>query len=255
MAQRSGHGYIRKSLGANETVHYIAHFHWIHYALAYGALIVSVILGIFLGFSSQSFLIGIDLPVVGAVIFLAIMIPIWTTEIGVTNQRVIYKKGLISRETSEIQLGAIEEVSLRCQDRARPHLGLWHTRNPRHRRGADRPPRPRRPAGIAQGAAGSDRRNQPGDRAGQQRRSSAARSGVIACIPSRRRRTLASLPERYGKSGWFCPCRACLPSADQTKQVFVGYPTKDLLRFFVGASFLAKTGKTIPAFAGTCFSQ
>ncbi len=105
--------YIRKSLGANETVHYIAHFHWIHYALAYGALIVSVILGIFLGFSSQSFLIGIVLPVVGVIIFLAIMIPIWTTEIGVTNQRVIYKKGLISRETSEIQLGAIEEVSLR----------------------------------------------------------------------------------------------------------------------------------------------
>ena len=66
-----------------------------------------------MGFSSQSFLIGIVLPIVGVIIFLAIMIPIWTTEIGVTNQRVIYKKGLISRETSEIQLGAIEEVSLR----------------------------------------------------------------------------------------------------------------------------------------------
>jgi uncharacterized membrane protein YdbT with pleckstrin-like domain len=51
-------------------------------------------------------------PFIGVVIFLAIMIPIWTTEIGVTNQRVIYKKGLISRQTSEIQLGSIEEVSL-----------------------------------------------------------------------------------------------------------------------------------------------
>lgn len=104
--------YIRNSLGANETVHYIAHFHWIHYALAYGALIVSIIAGIFLSFSSQSFLVGIVPPVIGLIIFLSIMIPIWTTEIGVTNQRVIYKKGLISRETSEIQLGAIEEVNL-----------------------------------------------------------------------------------------------------------------------------------------------
>ena len=104
--------YIRESLGANETVHYIAHFHWIHYALAYGALIVSVILGIFLSFSSQSFLVAIVPPLVGVIIFAAIMIPIWSTEIGVTNQRIIFKTGLISRQTQELQLGSIEEVTL-----------------------------------------------------------------------------------------------------------------------------------------------
>lgn len=107
--------YIRESLGANETVHYIAHFHWIKYALAYGALIVSVTISIILGVMSSNAsawpIIFIP-PLVGVVIFLAIMIPIWTTEIGVTNQRVIYKKGFISRQTSELQLGSIEEVSL-----------------------------------------------------------------------------------------------------------------------------------------------
>jgi uncharacterized membrane protein YdbT with pleckstrin-like domain len=103
--------YIRNSLGANETVHYIAHFHWIHYALAYGALIVSVILGV-LSYNPQYPVVVFVPPVIGVIIFLAIMIPIWSTEIGVTNQRLIYKTGLISRQTSELQLGSIEEVSL-----------------------------------------------------------------------------------------------------------------------------------------------
>ncbi len=103
--------YIRSSLGANETVHYIAHFHWIHYALAYGALIVSAILGV-LSYNAQFPMVVIVPPMIGVIIFLAIMIPIWSTEIGVTNQRIIYKKGLVSRRTSELQLGSVEEVKL-----------------------------------------------------------------------------------------------------------------------------------------------
>src|SRR5204862_6809215 len=47
-----------------------------------------------------------------AAAFLAIMGPIWTTEIGVTNQRLIYKRGLLWRSTQELQLRAIEEVNL-----------------------------------------------------------------------------------------------------------------------------------------------
>ena len=44
--------------------------------------------------------------------FSGCFIPIWTTEIGVTNQRLIYKRGLIWRKTQELQLRAIEEVKL-----------------------------------------------------------------------------------------------------------------------------------------------
>jgi hypothetical protein len=47
----------------------------------------------------------------GVVLFLSIMVPIWTTEIGVTNQRFIYKRGLLWRSTQELQLRAIEEVN------------------------------------------------------------------------------------------------------------------------------------------------
>lgn len=103
--------YIEDSLGANETVHYVAHFHWVHYALAYGALIISLLLGI-LSYNPEYPIVVLGAPVIGAVIFLAIMIPIWSTEIGVTNQRLIYKRGIIKRDTAELQLRAIEQVNL-----------------------------------------------------------------------------------------------------------------------------------------------
>ncbi|WP_088345969.1 MULTISPECIES: PH domain-containing protein [Rhodomicrobium] len=103
--------YIEDSLGANETVHYVAHFHWVHYALAYGALIVSVLLGM-LSYNAEYPIVVLGPPLVGLVIYLAIMIPIWATEIGVTNQRLIYKTGIIKRSTAELQLRAIEQVNL-----------------------------------------------------------------------------------------------------------------------------------------------
>jgi hypothetical protein len=46
------------------------------------------------------------------VLFLGILVPIWTTEIGVTNERAIFKRGLLWRATQALQLRAIEEVAL-----------------------------------------------------------------------------------------------------------------------------------------------
>jgi uncharacterized membrane protein YdbT with pleckstrin-like domain len=52
------------------------------------------------------------LVLAGIVLFLAIMAPLWTTEIGVTTQRFVFKRGLVWRTTHELQLRAIEEVNL-----------------------------------------------------------------------------------------------------------------------------------------------
>src|SRR5262249_55767186 len=46
------------------------------------------------------------------VAFLVIMVPIWTTEIAVTNHRLIFKRGLITRSVADLQLRAIEQVGL-----------------------------------------------------------------------------------------------------------------------------------------------
>jgi uncharacterized membrane protein YdbT with pleckstrin-like domain len=112
--------YIRNSLGANETAHYIAHFHWINYLLAYGALVVSIALGLYLFpwnaapdvNANVQILLSMIPPIIGLIILVVVMVPIWTTEIGVTNQRIIYKTGFISRSTQELQLRSIEEVNM-----------------------------------------------------------------------------------------------------------------------------------------------
>jgi uncharacterized membrane protein YdbT with pleckstrin-like domain len=105
--------YIEKSLAANEAIHYRARFHWLYYAAAYGALVVAIIVAaVAMGVSdtSNSGWVALAVLIAGGAIFLAIMAPIWTTEIGVTNQRFIYKRGFIQRETNELQLRNIEEV-------------------------------------------------------------------------------------------------------------------------------------------------
>jgi uncharacterized membrane protein YdbT with pleckstrin-like domain len=104
-------GYVRDSLGANEAIHYIAHFHWIRYALAYGVLAIAIIVSV-LSYDATYPLLALVPAAVGILLFVVMMVPIWTTEIGVTSQRVIYKRGLIQRETQEMQLRSVEQVSL-----------------------------------------------------------------------------------------------------------------------------------------------
>jgi uncharacterized membrane protein YdbT with pleckstrin-like domain len=104
--------YITHSLGRNETLRYRAHFHWFYYFAAWGALLISV------GAAAEAHGRGLAwaaglAALLGVATFLSIMIPIWTTEIGVTNQRFIFKQGLLRRMTNELQLRAIEQVNLR----------------------------------------------------------------------------------------------------------------------------------------------
>jgi uncharacterized membrane protein YdbT with pleckstrin-like domain len=101
--------YIESSLGDNEIIHYRARFHWFYYAAAYGALIIGVVIAV-LTLGETYFWIALIALAIGVSVWLSIMVPIWTTEIGVTNQRIIYKKGLLNISTNELQLRSIEEV-------------------------------------------------------------------------------------------------------------------------------------------------
>ena len=87
-------GYVAESLTADEKVLYTAKFHWLY--------TVSAVIWIFL----LGWLFGL-----GILIFLIIMINKWTTEIAITNKRLIYKRGWIARKTDEISLKKIEEVN------------------------------------------------------------------------------------------------------------------------------------------------
>jgi uncharacterized membrane protein YdbT with pleckstrin-like domain len=103
--------YIQHSLSDSEILLYKARFPWFYYASAWAALIVLGIFGVFAYARMEAWLTA-PLIAVGLALFLGAMVPIWTTEIGVTNQRLIYKRGLLWRTTQELQLRAIEEVKL-----------------------------------------------------------------------------------------------------------------------------------------------
>ena len=88
-------GYVDQTLSTDEKVLYTAKFHWIYTATAIGWLIL------------LGWLYGL-----GVLFFLIMMIFKWTTEIAITNKRLVYKRGWIARKTDEISLKKVEEVNL-----------------------------------------------------------------------------------------------------------------------------------------------
>jgi uncharacterized membrane protein YdbT with pleckstrin-like domain len=104
-------GYIEHSLARSETLLYRARFPVFYFVAAWAVLLASV-LGALLVEPSGYGPLWIGMVLLGVVAFLGILVPIWTTEIGVTNQRFIFKRGLLWRSTQELQLRAIEEVNL-----------------------------------------------------------------------------------------------------------------------------------------------
>ncbi len=84
--------YIEQSLGAGEALVARARFHWWYTFKAVLALVL------------------LFWCIVGIVIFFAMMIRKWTTEIGVTTHRFVEKTGLFTLTTNEIALNNIEGV-------------------------------------------------------------------------------------------------------------------------------------------------
>jgi uncharacterized membrane protein YdbT with pleckstrin-like domain len=103
--------YIKHSLGRSEALLYRAHFPWFYAAGAW-LLLFGFLAGALLAYTWGQAEIALGLLLLGIGLFIAILLPLWTTEIGVTNQRFILKRGLIWRSTHELQLRAIEEVNL-----------------------------------------------------------------------------------------------------------------------------------------------
>jgi uncharacterized membrane protein YdbT with pleckstrin-like domain len=105
-------GYIEKSLGANEVVHYRARKPFLRRAFGWCVLLLTI------AAAAEIYLHGYNLlaaaaGVAGLILFLFLMVPVWTTEIAVTDHRVIFKRGLLRRDVSDLQLRSIEQVGLK----------------------------------------------------------------------------------------------------------------------------------------------
>jgi uncharacterized membrane protein YdbT with pleckstrin-like domain len=106
--------YIRHILQAGEQVRYMAKIHWITYVPALLEFFAGAVLVIVAQASSAPVLyyIAVLVLVVALIHFLVLWIVRWTTEIAVTDRRVIYKTGLISRETNEMNMDKVESVKV-----------------------------------------------------------------------------------------------------------------------------------------------
>ncbi len=105
-------GYIEKTLAADEAIIAKARFHWLYHLFAYGVLVLSLALAGYMYSQGWRPWLAAALAAVGIIVFFRVMVPIWTTEIGVTSGRVILKRGLLTRHTEETQLSAIEEINV-----------------------------------------------------------------------------------------------------------------------------------------------
>ncbi len=104
-------GYITRSLGPNEKIIYRAHFNWLWRARGWIVLLVMLAIAA-VAYQQHDHWAATIISAAGVVAFVLVMLPIWTKEVAITNERLIYKRGIIARDTNEIQLRAVEEVAL-----------------------------------------------------------------------------------------------------------------------------------------------
>ncbi len=105
-------GYIEQSLAGEEALITKGRFHWLYYFFAYGVLALCLAVAGYMYVQARWPWLAAILTVIGIIIFLRVMVPIWTTEIGVTSERVVLKQGFLTRHTDEIELPAIEEINV-----------------------------------------------------------------------------------------------------------------------------------------------
>ena len=129
--------YVQQSLGPDEELIYVGHFHWMYTVNAFMSIIFGMIISIVLiigGILIQKKLghFPLDLPinvaipelpvyikggaflmfVFGVYTFAIKMVHKATTEIAITDTRLIYKTGVVARNVGEISIDRIEGVNV-----------------------------------------------------------------------------------------------------------------------------------------------
>jgi uncharacterized membrane protein YdbT with pleckstrin-like domain len=108
--------YLDKILQPDERIVAIGKKHWIIYLPGIAVLILAVLIEIgALMLPNLGFALEIVAAIVGVfalILLLREWFSQWTTEIVVTNRRVVYKRGFISRFTREMNMEKVESVAV-----------------------------------------------------------------------------------------------------------------------------------------------
>jgi uncharacterized membrane protein YdbT with pleckstrin-like domain len=100
--------YIDENLFPDEHVVHRAELHWILFARA----ILVLVAGLILAFVPRIAPSGLVVLLVGVAMLVPPFVAYRTTELGVTNKRVIVKTGLVRRRTLELLLRQVEAISV-----------------------------------------------------------------------------------------------------------------------------------------------
>jgi len=107
--------YVQRVLQSGEKVRHVSSIHWIVYWPGAAVALLTVVafwfsetrhLTGFWRYSAYAFLL------VAVVLLVQEWLQWWVTEIAVTNRRVIYKTGLIQRQTNEMNMDKVESVQI-----------------------------------------------------------------------------------------------------------------------------------------------
>lgn len=108
--------YVTKILQPGENLLVVATMHWIVYAQGAALTIAGLIFALWPGLGPEYRLalniVGGLVAVFGLVVLIRAWFDKWTTEIAVTDKRVIHKRGFISRSTAEMNMDKVESVTV-----------------------------------------------------------------------------------------------------------------------------------------------
>lgn len=102
--------YIKNNLNTAEKLKY-------HSRISLKPIIINyvllVLVGFFVGYGITDFILGLTIATIVFIVYLPfVLIAYFGSEFGVTGKRVISKKGIISRNASEMNLSSIESVNI-----------------------------------------------------------------------------------------------------------------------------------------------
>jgi uncharacterized membrane protein YdbT with pleckstrin-like domain len=106
--------YVKEVLQPGEKILFISTIHWLIYAPAIALLIAAIVTAFWGAGSGSEFWRWISLLCFAAALLSAARawFKRWTTEIAVTDRRVIYKRGFIRRHTIEMHMDKVESVDV-----------------------------------------------------------------------------------------------------------------------------------------------
>ena len=109
--------YVQRVLQPGEVVRHTASAHWIVYWPGAVFIVLALVALVWAGFLPENLARWVHwlaalLTAVGIVFLIREWFGWWTTEIAVTNLRVIYKTGLVKRRTKEMNMDKVESVRI-----------------------------------------------------------------------------------------------------------------------------------------------